>query len=85
MGKCECHGHPPGDEIYREAVRTDPETGEVAPQLQLWEVDGKKAKVWTMSPLIFSCHGLTVPAWLALLPKRVLACSAISGSQDLVL
>eukprot|EP00045_Choanoeca_perplexa_P008295 m.76547 g.76547 ORF g.76547 m.76547 type:complete len:581 (+) comp14435_c0_seq1:102-1844(+) len=46
MSKCECQGHPPGDEIYREAARTDPESGEALPQLQLWEVDGKKAKLY---------------------------------------
>jgi hypothetical protein len=81
MGKCECHGHPPGDEIYREAVRTDPATGKAAPQLQLWEVDGKKAKVGHAFPVVHDRFHYQI----ALLSKCVLACTAISGSQDLVL
>ena len=33
-GKCEMEGHPPGNEIYRSGA------------LQVWEVDGAKAKIY---------------------------------------
>eukprot|EP00730_Choanoeca_flexa_P014171 TRINITY_DN6100_c0_g1_i1.p1 TRINITY_DN6100_c0_g1~~TRINITY_DN6100_c0_g1_i1.p1 ORF type:complete len:578 (+),score=137.04 TRINITY_DN6100_c0_g1_i1:120-1853(+) len=45
MAKCECEGHPPGDEIYRGPECKDEATGKVT-QLQLWEVDGEKAKLY---------------------------------------